>query len=249
MSILSQYKILPVFLLVATLTLSFRLAELFIGINDIYSSQSVPGLAYANIDTQAGSESYENSGHGNDEPEGLGAGSLESGSDESGDSNLVFEDNTAKPPEWKDAGDAEIDLSDVKMEVLEDMAKRRRELDKFEHDLKVREALLKAAEQELERKYKELSKLKVELEGLLQQQSEEEQKRVKSLVKIYEGMKPKDAARIFDTLDIDVLVAVITKMSTRKVAPIMAAMNAERARTITIMMAEQKQLPSLPGGN
>ena len=95
-------------------------------------------------------------------------------------------------------------------------------------------------------KYKELLKLRSEIEDLLGQQSEAEKARIDSLVKIYEGMKPKDAARIFDTLDLDVLVAVMSKMSERKLSPILAAMNPERARTVTIMLAEEKQLPELP---
>jgi flagellar motility protein MotE (MotC chaperone) len=109
-----------------------------------------------------------------------------------------------------------------------------------------REALLRAAEQEIDRKYNELAQLRGEIEKLLQKQSDEEQARIVSLVKIYEGMKPADAARIFDTLDIDVLMQVMSKMSERKLSPVMAAMNPERAKTMTIMLAEQKQLPSLP---
>jgi flagellar motility protein MotE (MotC chaperone) len=91
--------------------------------------------------------------------------------------------------------------------------------------------------------------LRREIENLLQKQSEEEMARINSLVKIYQGMKPKDAARIFDTLDLDILVVVVSKMSERKLSPVLAAMNPERARTVTIMLAEQKQLPSLPQSN
>ena len=55
-----------------------------------------------------------------------------------------------------------------------------------------------------------------EIQDLLKQQSEEEKARIASLVKIYEGMKPKDAARIFNTLDTDILLDVVGKMSERK---------------------------------
>ena len=64
-------------------------------------------------------------------------------------------------------------------------------------------------------------------------------------MKIYEGMKAKDAARIFNTLDIDVLLDVITGMSERKSAPILAEMDAERARTVTILMVQKKQMPEM----
>ena len=157
----------------------------------------------------------------------------------------VVEGDKKDEPKWRDANDSSFDMMDVKFELFEDLSKRREELDGMEKKLMAREALLKAAEQELERKYQELTKLRNEIEALLERQSDEEEGRINSLVKIYEGMKPKDAARIFDTLDIDVLMSVVAKMSERKVSPIMAAMNPERVRTITIMLAEQKKLPTL----
>ena len=148
--------------------------------------------------------------------------------------------------EWRDASDQELDYSNVRMEMFDDLSERRKMLDKREKELMTREALLRAAEKEIDRKYQELNGLRTQIEELLQQQSEAEQARITSLVKIYEGMKPKDAARIFDTLDLDVLLAVMAEMSERKLSPILAAMNPERARTITIMLAEQKKLPELP---
>ena len=105
---------------------------------------------------------------------------------------------------------------------------------------------MKAAEQQIDRKYQELEKIRGEIQALLVQQTEEEKARVNSLVKIYEGMKAKDAAKIFNTLDMDILIDVTANMSERKVAPIMAAMDPERARSVTIFLAEQKSLPTLP---
>lgn len=151
--------------------------------------------------------------------------------------------------EWRDPGDEVPGYEKVRGEIFEDLAKRREGLNQKEKELQTREALIEAAEKELDRKYQELTQLRHEIEKLLKQQSDEETARIDSLVKIYEGMKPKDAARIFDTLDLDILVTVMGKMSERKLSPILAEMNDERARTITIMLAEQKSLPSLPESN
>lgn len=147
---------------------------------------------------------------------------------------------------WRDASDSDGDVSAVKMEMFEDMAARRKELDKREQTLVTREALLKAAEQEIDRKFQEMEALRTQIEQLLKDQSEEEKSRIQSLVKVYEGMKPQEAARIFNTLDLDILVNVVSGMSERKLSPILAAMDPERARTVTIMLAEQKTLPALP---
>jgi flagellar motility protein MotE (MotC chaperone) len=157
--------------------------------------------------------------------------------------------SVGSPPKhnsWRGADDLDDEYSDVKMELFEDLSKRRKDIEAQEKQLVVREALLKTASAELEQKYKELETLKTDIEALLVKQTEQEDARITSLVKIYEGMKAKDAARIFDSLDMDVLLQVVTKMSERKSAPIIAAMDPERARNVTIMLAEQNKLPTLP---
>lgn len=244
MSAFAPHRLLPALILVAFLSFSFKLAEVVTGLRDL------SGAAYAE-DAAPPPPPQETLGKdpAAPPPAAPAADAKPASPPADGKKPLVYEDNNAKMPEWKDAGDAEIGLSDVKREVVEDMAARRAKLDTMEKDVRAREALLKAAEQELDRKYKELTRLKEEIEGLLKQQSEEEQTRVKSLVKVYEGMKPKDAARIFDTLDLDILIEVMSRMSERKMSPVLAAMNPERARTVTIMLAQQKQLPTLPEGN
>ncbi len=148
----------------------------------------------------------------------------------------------AKAPKWRDANDESTDITEVKLEIFNDLSKRRKEIEKAEKNLQVREALLKAAEQEMDKKVSELNKLKKEIEALLGVKTEEEEKSIDRLVKIYEGMKPANAANVFNTLDLDVLIAVMSKMSERKVSPILSAMNPERARTVTIMMADQNKL-------
>lgn len=149
-------------------------------------------------------------------------------------------------PAWSDAADADIDYSTLRKELYNDLLQRRQQLDEKEKALDQREALLQAGEKEISRKYTELTGLRNEIQDLLKKQSTEEDARIASLVKIYEGMKPKDAARIFNTLDMDILIDVVGKMSERKSAPILASMEAERARALTTLLAEQKKLPELP---
>lgn len=159
-------------------------------------------------------------------------------------------DELGEPPSaddvvWRDYLDAEMEYSGMRSELFEDLTERRKDIESKERELAMREALLQAAERELEQKYSELEGLKQEIESLLEKQSSEEEERIQSLVKIYEGMKAKDAARIFNTLETDVLLSVIGRMSERKSAPILASMSPERARSITILLAEQKTLPDL----
>lgn len=160
----------------------------------------------------------------------------------------------AKKEDAKSVDHATIDVpsygeqvfSASEVDVLQSLAKRRDELDKRDKAIAERAAVLKAAEGEVDRKIVELNKIKGELEALLGQQEKVQDARITSLVKIYEGMKPKEAARIFDTLDMDVLLSMISRMSERKSSPILAAMDPDKARIVTIRLTEQRQLPSAP---
>ena len=239
----SPFKILPLLVFVAMLAFSVRLADVVNG--------------FSSLTAQA----YAESGHAEEMPM-----EEDAADGDQGGGGLVFAEEDEKdapeeessdpateeedlPINWREQGEPDLGYMAVQMDLFKDLSKRREEIETKERALHTREALLQATEKELDRKYQELSLLRGEIEKLLETQSEEEQARIKSLVKIYEGMKPKDAARIFDTLDLDILVSVMSKMSERKLSPILANMNPERARTITIMLAEQKQLPSLPQSN
>ncbi len=229
---ISYSKILPLLIIVAMLSFSVRLTEVITGISDL--SSSAYAKAAKDEDThEAKAEKTDDDAKVEDKHKAK----------ESGVEHVEGEDAAA--PEWRDANDSNLDIAGIKLEMFKDLSERRVRLDKVEKAQQVREALLEAAEKELDSKITELDSLRNEIKGLLEEQGGQEAERIGSLVKIYEGMKPKDAARIFDTLDLDVLGRVMSRMSERKVAPVLAAMNAERARTVTIMLAEEKTLPVL----
>jgi flagellar motility protein MotE (MotC chaperone) len=68
---------------------------------------------------------------------------------------------------------------------------------------------------------------------------------MRSLVKIYENMKPKDAAKIFEQLDMGIMLEVVERMKEQKVAPILAEMNPVKARELTSELAQRRQMPQL----
>ncbi|MCA8933672.1 MAG: hypothetical protein KDA49_14445, partial [Rhodospirillaceae bacterium] len=107
-------------------------------------------------------------------------------------------------------------------------------------------ALLEVAEQRIDEKIEELHQLRDELEGLLADLSGQQDEQMASLVRIYETMRPGDAATIFNGLDMPVLLDVLQQMSERRSAPILAAMEPERARQVTAELALRRELPELP---
>ncbi len=136
-----------------------------------------------------------------------------------------------------------FDYTDEEVDVLQQLAKRREELDLRARQLDEREALIQAAEQRMEQKMAELKALQATVEDLLKARSEQEEAELKSLVKMYENMKPKAAAKVFEEMDMDVLLDVVERMNERKVAPILALVTPSRAKDITFELAHRRQLP------
>ena len=63
--------------------------------------------------------------------------------------------------------------------------------------------------------------------------------RFKSIVTMYENMKAKEAARIFDRLDLKILVDVATQMKPAAMSEILAQMTPESAERLTVELANR----------
>lgn len=134
-------------------------------------------------------------------------------------------------------------FSDSEIKLLQDLRQRREELVQREKELDRRQDALAVTERQIEQKMEEMTALRTEIKGLLDQQQSVQEDRMARLVKIYENMKAKDAARIFNELDLPVLMEMLDRMSERKTAPILAEMDANRARIISSQLAKDKKLP------
>ncbi len=138
-------------------------------------------------------------------------------------------------------------LTPTEIELLQQLSERRRSLEDREQELEMRTGLLTAAESRIDKKIKELNNLRVTIASNIKTYDEQQDAKLLSLVKIYENMKPKDAARIFENLELDTLLEVAERMKERKLAPIMAKMNAEKAREMTVEIRQLRKLPPTGG--
>jgi len=121
--------------------------------------------------------------------------------------------------------------------LVQRLSDRRAELDKREAELAMRESLVVAAEKKLDAKTKELAALQAQVATLVDQKQASEAANFKAIVSMYENMKPRDAAKIFDTLEINVLIKVAQAMNPRKMSPILGAMSAVPAQLLTTALA------------
>jgi len=127
----------------------------------------------------------------------------------------------------------EAGLSPAELQVLQNLGSRRGELDKREDDLSTQLALMAAAEAKLDAKVKALNGLKADVQGLLAQANGREATEVDRLVKVFEGMKAKDAAPRMVLLDDSVRLPIAAKMKERSLSAIIAQMPPPEAKRLT----------------
>ena len=135
-------------------------------------------------------------------------------------------------------------LSGTEQQLLERLTARRAELQQYESDLTLRASIVDAAEKRIEERTATLEALEAQISTLVDQREEMETGQFAGIVSMYEAMKPKDAANIFNNLEMDVLLRVAKTMSPRKMAPILAAMDATRAQELTVQMAALADRPA-----
>lgn len=134
-------------------------------------------------------------------------------------------------------------FSQSELDILQKLAERREALDIHERGLEQRVAMLEAAETQIDNKIGKLKQLQTSIKELLETYNEQEQKKMADLVKIYSNMKPKDAARIFNELEMPILISVFKRMNARKSSAILAKMNSKRAKELTTEIAEGNKFP------
>jgi flagellar motility protein MotE (MotC chaperone) len=137
-------------------------------------------------------------------------------------------------------------LSPAEIEVLQELSQRRTQLDKRAADIDQQQVVLQAAEKRIDEKIAKLQELQKSIQASVDKQNAADDARTQSLVKIYETMKPSDAAQILSQLDMPILLQMLGHMKESKTAPILAAMDPSKAEAITTAMAKRQNPPSVP---
>ena len=148
-------------------------------------------------------------------------------------------------PSNKDFAGGEEDqvASASEVDVVNSLSKRRRELDARDSQLNTQANMIAAAEARVDAKINQLKQLQAQINALVGQRDEAQKQQIASLVKAYSTMKAKDAARIFDNLPDAVLVPVAHDMKSDILALVLANMNSESAKALTVKLADRLTLP------
>jgi len=239
MALFSKFRFLPLTIFVATLMLSIKIGDIWDGVTGTGSAAINVSQAQAQVQTDAPADLAAAAEGLNDPFE-----------------QAVEDDPFANEPafEGEEAEDAAVQrlvtedptlLTSEEIELLQKLAVRRDAIERREREIGLREGLLEAAELRINNKITELQAFEAAIQDLIITYDEQQDQKIQSLVKIYEAMKPKQAARIFGELDIDTLLQVAERMKERKLAPIMAAMDPTKAREVTVELTRLRELPAL----
>ncbi|MCA1244869.1 hypothetical protein LC092_20695 [Stappia stellulata] len=228
---MTTLRLIPVLLLAASALLALKLSGLMLEGGTVAPSGVGVGVGAAMAQTQEPAASDPAAGNG-----------APADAAPQADPSLAPPPVDGPMPTTPDAADnglpagLELGGSIAERKVLESLSGRRRELDKREKQFELRQQLLQATEERLQKKVDEMKALEASISSLRQEQEDKKNDSLRNLIQMYESMKAKDAARIFDRLDIDILLKVAKQMKPRKMADIMGRMSPEASERLTVAL-------------
>ncbi|MBQ8660754.1 MAG: hypothetical protein IJ482_00305 [Alphaproteobacteria bacterium] len=200
-----KIHILPLFIFIAVLTLTIKVNTVF----DIYNQQNRQAVTVSAA--QALAEEKINR--------------------ETKELTAVLEKNAQSGPTGVKKGSSAFTQSEIM--ILQELAERREALDLRAQEIDKRAIQLKVTEDEIERKLRQLQDYEQRLNKLINEYTQKEQANIDSLVRLYSSMKPKDAARIFNSLDMSITVALLKGMKASASSAILSQMDSAKAQAVT----------------
>ena len=237
MRFISRVRFLPATIFAASLMLTVKMGTIWEGLDGLVDGAiSIAGAEAQQTGAQP-PEAMPNQPEAAKKPEGAVDGEATEGEQEA--------EISPEEPAGMSIDDPTL-LTQAEIDLLQQLAERREVIEAREREINMREGMMKAAESRIDKKIQELKGLQATVEKLIANYDEQEAGKIKSLVKIYENMKPKDAARIFEELDMNTLLLVAERMKERNLAAVMSDMDPGKARDITVDLSRRRQMPE-PG--
>lgn len=138
-------------------------------------------------------------------------------------------------------------VAHAESDLARDILARKSVISDEQQKLDQQKRILSTARSVLDERMKSLDDSVANLERKQAAHKEIVEAETNRLVKIYEDMPPKEAAAIFNIMDIHVLVSVASKMNTRRVSAVMGNMMPERVNMLSQFMAGLRNFHSGSG--
>ena len=241
----ARFRILPVTLSLLGLMTISKASDVYFGIQAIQSASAEEKAKEEAKDKEADAAKEGEQTEAAGEEGGHGESKSKGGNDDEEPVTEGTGKTTLKKIEEVKERQAQERFTPVELDILQSLKERREKLDAREKEIELKLKVLDVAEERLDSRMNEMRELQQELKLVLNRYEDKQDNEIRGLVKIYESMKPVDAATIFNELDMPILLSVVDKMSERKVAPVLAAMDPKRAKDVTEELAEMRKLQRL----
>lgn len=119
----------------------------------------------------------------------------------------------------------------------------RDKMDRREKQLEERQTIAKEAESLASKRIEELTALEARIQDLLDQEKSINDKKIKRLTTVYEGMKADKAAPVIARMDMDIIVKMFSRMNEKQVGKILSFLPPKQA--VVISEALTKRIGSL----
>lgn len=138
--------------------------------------------------------------------------------------------------------DIESDDSDYIYKLTE----RKKALDLREEELSKKAAEIEAQKVLVEKKLTELEEYRIKISTMLQDRIKADDAKVETLVQVYTSMKPSQAAKIFETMDEDLVIDILSRMKKKSAAEILNLIKTEKAQAFAERYAGYRLPASIP---
>lgn len=132
-------------------------------------------------------------------------------------------------------------LSAEDLDHLTKLNDRKKELDAREEELGRQEVELQTQKTELNKRLKELDEMRGKISSMLEERVKVDDQKIDTLVQMYSNMKPPQAAKVFETMDEDLVVDILGRMKKKNAADIMNLLKPEKAQIISEKYAGYKR--------
>ena len=123
-----------------------------------------------------------------------------------------------------------------------DIRERLDALKKKEEDFQKREEALVVQEKSVKEQIARLEELRKEIEKLEGNQSSKSEEKVSKLIETFEKMSPKGAAKILDTVNDELALTALSRISTDRLAKILNLMESKRSAKLSEMLTQETRV-------
>lgn len=129
--------------------------------------------------------------------------------------------------------------------IFKALSQRYKNILNIEEKVREKESKLQVLTEHFKDQVKIFDNIKQEITSLLQEYQNVYDEEVLALVKIYEAMKPVEAAQVFSYMDTNLFTKIAMNMKEVKLSAILAKMQPEKVNTLTNALLEARKLSGI----